>query len=229
MRRRGQQHQVDAGVEHLLVGVEADEPPFGRDVDVRREVVVLRQVLQAEFDPLGEQVADRHELLRALRASRASRQAPVPRLPQPIRPMRITSLPAAWALRARSRPAASDPATAGTATCLRNPRRDDRSTSWTGHLLSHVTGFPWILTRWPSRCRTDGRTRRLRRAGRCNGRRCRRSRRRCGLMPWNVSRKARSTGSLRSQRRPAARILNARQVAVRLRTAWNMRGGSSSR
>ena len=48
-------------------------------------------------------------------ASSASRQAPVPRLPQPTKPMRITSLPAACAERARLRPAASEAATEGAA------------------------------------------------------------------------------------------------------------------
>ena len=33
-RRRGQDHQVDARVDHLLVGVEADELPVLRHVDL---------------------------------------------------------------------------------------------------------------------------------------------------------------------------------------------------
>ena len=65
VRRRGQQHQVDAGVDHLLVGVEADEPTLGRDVDLGRQVRVLRQVLQAELDAFREQIADRHEFHRS--------------------------------------------------------------------------------------------------------------------------------------------------------------------
>ncbi len=66
MRRRGQQDQVDAGVDHALVGVEADKTAFGRDVNAGIDVVVLQQVLQAEFDPFGKQVADRHQAFGAL-------------------------------------------------------------------------------------------------------------------------------------------------------------------
>ena len=66
MRRRGQQDQVDSGVDHALVGVEADKAAFVRDVDTGIDVVVLQQVLQAEFDPFGEQVADRHQAFGAL-------------------------------------------------------------------------------------------------------------------------------------------------------------------
>ena len=33
VRGRGQQHDVDAGVDHLLVGVEADEAALFRDID----------------------------------------------------------------------------------------------------------------------------------------------------------------------------------------------------
>ena len=33
VRRRGQEHQVHAGFHHPLIGVEPDEPPFGRHID----------------------------------------------------------------------------------------------------------------------------------------------------------------------------------------------------
>ena len=44
-RRRGQDHQIDAGIDHLLIGVEADEGSIGRDLHLsgmRAVFAVLR-------------------------------------------------------------------------------------------------------------------------------------------------------------------------------------------
>ena len=54
MWRRSQEDHIDASGEHLLVGVEAGKLSLLRHVDVRREIVVLLQILQAEFNPLGK-------------------------------------------------------------------------------------------------------------------------------------------------------------------------------
>ncbi len=55
---------------------------------------------------------------------RASRQAPVPRLPQPTKPILMTSLPAAWAKRPTSRPAKTDPAATAVAESFSHARRE---------------------------------------------------------------------------------------------------------
>ena len=63
VRRRGQNHDIDAGGEHLLVGVEADEAAFGRDIDLARLTAELfAKAAQARLDLVGEGIADRDEL-----------------------------------------------------------------------------------------------------------------------------------------------------------------------
>ena len=106
-RRRREDDEVDAGVEHLLVGVEPVERGLRRDLDLVLvlPVVALRAVrLERPHGPSAcalEHVADGDDLdLRAdplmrVSASRMSRTAPVPRPPQPISPTLIVSLPAA--------------------------------------------------------------------------------------------------------------------------------------
>ena len=58
-RRRGQQHDVHAAVNHLLVGVQAHEALLGRDFDLVR--VRLLQALQALLQLVLERVAHRGE------------------------------------------------------------------------------------------------------------------------------------------------------------------------
>ncbi len=65
MGRRGEQHQIDARVDHLLVGVEAHEAPLRRDVDAGAKLVVLLQVLEAGFQAVGKQIAHGDQLHRA--------------------------------------------------------------------------------------------------------------------------------------------------------------------
>ena len=63
VRRRGQEHHVDAAGDHLLVGVEADEAAVGRDVDLgRRSSASFWSVLEAVLEPVLEGVAHRDEL-----------------------------------------------------------------------------------------------------------------------------------------------------------------------
>ena len=66
VRRRGQQHQVHARVNHALIGVEAHEPPPLGHVDPRLEVLVFPKVREAGLQPLAKKVAHGHQLDRGL-------------------------------------------------------------------------------------------------------------------------------------------------------------------
>ena len=57
-RRRGQNHHVDAAVEHGLVGIEADEAALGLDLHPRTQVVIVSHVAQFALDVLGIDVGD---------------------------------------------------------------------------------------------------------------------------------------------------------------------------
>ena len=57
MGRRGEQHQVDARVDHLLVGLETHETPLRRDVDAGTDLLVIQQVLEADLQAAGNQIA----------------------------------------------------------------------------------------------------------------------------------------------------------------------------
>ena len=56
MRRSGQQHHVDAAVDHLLIGVEADELPIGRDIDFFADAGPAAKLFQATVDWLLESI-----------------------------------------------------------------------------------------------------------------------------------------------------------------------------
>ncbi len=62
MRRRAQEHDIDAAADHLSIGVEADELPGGRHVDLVGEVGPGSQLFQAAGDAILEGVADGPEL-----------------------------------------------------------------------------------------------------------------------------------------------------------------------
>ena len=94
VRRRAEQDHVDAAGEQLLVGVEADEAVVGSDVDLRADLLVLLQVGQALLEPSSKASAMATSLTLGSAAS-AWVAAPVPRSPQPTRPTRSRSLPAA--------------------------------------------------------------------------------------------------------------------------------------
>ena len=62
VRRRAEQHHVDAAVEQLLVGVEADEPMVGLDVDLAGDLLVVLEDRQALLEPVLEGVGHGDEL-----------------------------------------------------------------------------------------------------------------------------------------------------------------------
>ena len=93
-RRCREDDVVDVGLQQLLIGVEADEGVVVFDVDLgaARSMRILRDVSSRSWKASA--------MATSLTPSAALRQfiaAPVPRPPQPIKPTRISSVPAAYA------------------------------------------------------------------------------------------------------------------------------------
>ena len=61
-RRRGEDHQVDAGGDRLLIGVEADELAVLRHVDAVLFFDLISQVIQRAIEPVFIQVSHHDEL-----------------------------------------------------------------------------------------------------------------------------------------------------------------------
>ncbi len=68
MGRRGKEHEINVRVDDLLVGVEAHEAAFRRDIDAGAKIVVLTQVLEAVFQGEGKQIAHGDQSHRPRRA-----------------------------------------------------------------------------------------------------------------------------------------------------------------
>ena len=120
--RRGQDDQVDAAVEHLLVGVEADEAAVVRRRRPCRRCLLRCRFALAVLEAVLEHVAHGVELDVAGRTRSDCSAAPVPRPPQPIRPTLIVSLPAAWTLGSAETGAVA--AAAAAVEVLRKSRRE---------------------------------------------------------------------------------------------------------
>ena len=110
----GDQHHVHAAFNDFLVGVEADETM--RVVDGHLLGIHLLQPLAAVLESIGEDVGHGHQpdVLAGVHGLAA---APLPRPPQPIRPILIASLPAPWT------PRANDNAPIGRRACPLPTRR----------------------------------------------------------------------------------------------------------
>ena len=62
MRRRAEQDHVDAAVDELPVGVEADETVVGLDVELADHFLVALEDFQALLEPISEDVGQGDEL-----------------------------------------------------------------------------------------------------------------------------------------------------------------------
>ena len=120
LRRAGDQHHV-AALDHVLVAVQAGKAVGVVHLDLVR-LLLLEHVLAGSgcgrgrcrpWPPAGR----RGSAFMALTA------APGPRLPQPTRPMRITSLPAAWAPWASDSPPTAAAPAAAASEVFRKSRR----------------------------------------------------------------------------------------------------------
>ena len=131
-------HQVDAAVEHLLVGVEAGEACRGRrrHVDPRRRCRLVRRPLQTGVQLSAKASAMAISLTLPFVEQVPELGRPVPRPPQPIRAILMSSSPAAWAAPGDAQTAGqAPPARAAAEDVFRKSRRDASvigSTPWVG-------------------------------------------------------------------------------------------------
>ena len=139
--RAGDEHDVDAACDDLLVAVEAHEAVVVVDLHLARaSASSAPAACPARGRRTGRHMATSRTAGSAVMASLA---APLHRPPQPTMPMRITSLPAAWALRARLRTGAA--AAAAIAERCRNCRREREV--W----IRAVSGDSWWDSGWGER------------------------------------------------------------------------------
>ena len=96
VRRRAEQDHVDAAIQEFTVGVESDETMVGPDIKFGGRLLVFRRVFRL-CSRRSSKASAMATSLTFVSAPSAWTAAPVPRSPQPIKPTRSTSLPAACA------------------------------------------------------------------------------------------------------------------------------------
>ena len=121
-RRRGENDQVDARVDRLLIGVEADELLVFGHVDPI--FVFLHQLRQAAVEPIGERIGHGHELHGAARAERLTAGAGAAAAATDQGHFDRIVVGAAWAMRAKPSVPARVPPAATIDDVLMNSRRE---------------------------------------------------------------------------------------------------------